>query len=106
MIPEVLLLVKQVRPRTSQVYDFRTSIAVLLESRALKAVERVRDTLTTTDDTLVLVVSEAALIADAHKGGRADVGIADWTFAVTFIAETADGNAGLLAAHNKIAGEC
>lgn len=45
MIPKILLLVEQIRPRTAQVDNLRTPIPILLQSRALEAVERVRDAL-------------------------------------------------------------
>lgn len=102
MISEILLLVEQIRPRTSQIYNLRTPITILFEPRALEAVERVTDTLATADDALVLVVTEGALVADAHEGRRPHVGIADGALAVALVAEPADGDAGLLAAHNEI----
>ena len=37
-------------------------------------------------DTLVLVVAEGAFVADSYEGGWANVGVADWTFAVAFVA--------------------
>lgn len=45
MIPEVLLLVKQIRPRTSEVDDLRTPVPIFLKPCTFEAVERVRDTL-------------------------------------------------------------
>lgn len=93
-------------PRASQVYNLRTPVPILLQSRTLEAVERIRDALTTADDALVLVVAEAALVADADEGRGADVGVADGAFAVAFVAEAADGDAGLLAAHDEIAAFC
>jgi hypothetical protein len=50
-----------------------------------------------------LVVSKAAFIADSDEGRGANVGVADWAFAVTLVAETSDSSACLLAAHNEIA---
>ena len=50
-------------------------------------------------DAFVLVVAEGAFVADADEGGGADVAVADGAFAVAFVAEAADGDAGLLAAH-------
>jgi len=93
MIPEVLLLVEQIGPRTTQIDDLRTPIAILLKPRAFEAVEGVRDTLAAAHDTLVLVVTKGAFIAYSHESGWANVGVADWTFAVAFVAETADGDA-------------
>lgn len=45
MIPEILLLVKQIRPRTTQIDNLRATIPVLFETRAFEAVEGVGDTL-------------------------------------------------------------
>lgn len=91
-------------PRTTQIYNLRAAISVLLQAGALKAVEGVRDALAAADDALVLVVAERALFADADERGGPHVGVADGAFAVTFVAETSDGDAGLLAAHDEIAG--
>lgn len=102
MIPETFLLVKQIGPRTSQIDNLGTSIAILLKARAFKAVERITDALAAADDTLVLVVSEGALVADADQGCWAHVGIADGTFSVAFVTQAADRNAGLLAAHDEV----
>ena len=41
MVPKVLLLVEQIGPRRSQVYNLRAPVTVLLEPRALEAVESV-----------------------------------------------------------------
>lgn len=91
-------------PRASQIYNLGTAIPVLLEARALEAVERVGDALAAADDALVLVVAKAALVADAHEGRGAHVGVAHGTLAVALVAEAADGDAGLLAAHDEVAG--
>ena len=105
VIPEILLLVKQVRPRASQVDDFRASISVFLQPRTFEAVEGVRDALPTADDTLILVVAERAFVADTGEGGWSYVRVADGAFAVAFVAEAADGYAGGFAAHDEIAGK-
>ena len=86
-------------PRTTQIYNLRTPIPVLLKPRALEAVERVRDTLAAADDALVLEVTKAALVAYPNQRGRAHVGVANGAFAVAFVAKSADGDAGLLSAH-------
>ena len=105
MIPEILLLVKQIRPRASQIDDFRTSISVFLQPRTFKAVEGVGDALTTANDTLILVVAERTFVADTGEGGWSYVGVADGAFAVALVAEAADGYAGGFAAHDEIAGK-
>lgn len=65
--------------------------------------KRLKTYLATANHTFILIIPKAALIADADKRCGANVGIADGTFAVAFIAQAADGNAGLLAAHYEIA---
>lgn len=102
MIPETFLLVEQVCSRTSQVYNLGATIAILLQPRAFKAVERITDSLAAADGTFVLVVAEGALIADTDEGGWAHVGVTDGAFAVAFVTQAADGDAGLLAAHDEI----
>lgn len=100
-----LLLIKQIRPRTTQIDNLGTTVAVLLEARALEAVEGVADALAAADDAFVLVVAEAALVADAHHCRGAHVAVADGAFAVAFVAEAADGDASGLATHDQIT-EC
>ena len=103
MIPKILLLVKQIRPTTAQIYDLRAPIPVLLQSRTLEAVEGVADALATAHHALVLVIAEGTLVADTGEGRGAHVGVADGALAVAFVAEAADGYASLLAAHYEIA---
>ena len=59
-------------------------------------------TFTTAYDTFVLVVAEAAFIADADEGCWSNIRIADWALSIALVAETADGDARLFATHNKI----
>ena len=130
MIPKILLLVKQIRPRTAQIDNLRAPIPIFFQPRALEAVEGVRDalirsTLTSSSasvastyrvkkgekgekkfthlpaahDALVLIIAKGAFVADADEGRGAHVAVADGAFAVAFVAEAADGDAGLLAAH-------
>jgi len=89
-----------VRPRAAQVDDLGAPVAVLLEARALVAVEGVADALAAADDALVLVVAEAALVADAHQRRGPHVRVADGALAVALVAEAPDGDARLLAAHD------
>ena len=103
MISKALLLVEQIRPATSQVDNLRAAIPVLLQSRALEAVEGVRYTFAAADDTLVLVVAKGTFVADANKGRGANVRVADGAFAVALVAKAADGDTGLLAAHDEVA---
>jgi hypothetical protein len=105
LISKILLLIEQIGPRTTQVDNLRTPIPILLQARTLKAIEGVRNTLATTNDAFVLVVAKGALVADADECCGAHVAVAHRAFAVAFVAEAADGYAGLLAAHNKIAVE-
>ena len=102
MIPKVLLLVKQIRPRRAEVDDLGTPITVLFEARALEAVEGVADAFAAADDALVLVVAKGALVADAHERGRAHVRVAHGALAVALVAQPAQRNAGLLAAHDEV----
>jgi len=81
MIPKILLLIKQIRPTAPQINNLRAPIPILLQPRAL----------------------EGAFVADADEGGGADVGVTDGAFAVAFVAEAADGYAGLFAAHDEVA---
>jgi hypothetical protein len=39
LIPEILFLVEQIRPRTTQIYNLRASVSVLLQACTLEAVE-------------------------------------------------------------------
>ncbi|KXH34521.1 peroxin 26 [Colletotrichum simmondsii] len=94
----------KVGPGAAEVYNLGAPIAVFFETRALEAVKGVRDALAAADDALVLVVSERALVADTDEGRGADVGVADGALSVALVAEAADGDAGLLAAHYEIAG--
>lgn len=102
MIPKTLLLVKQIRPRAPQIDNFRTPIPILLQPRTLKAIERIADPLATTHDALILVITKGTLVANADEGGGTHVGVADGAFAVAFVAKSADGNAGLFAAHDEV----
>jgi hypothetical protein len=104
MIPKILLLIKQIRPATPQIDNLRTPIPILLQPRTLETIESVRDAFPTAHDALVLVVAEAALVADAREGRGAHVRVAHGAFAVAFVAQAADGDAGLLPAHYEIAG--
>ena len=102
MIPKILLLIKQIRPRAAQINNLRTAIPILLQARTLETIKRVADALATAHHALILVVAEAALVADAHEGRRPHVGVAHGTLAVALVAEPADGDAGLLAAHYQV----
>ena len=86
MISKILLLVEQIRPTTSQIYNLRAAIAVLFQARALETVEGIGDALATAHNALVLVVAKGALVADAGKGRGAHVRVADGALAVAFVA--------------------
>lgn len=45
VVSEVFLLVEQIRPGGTEIYDLRAAISVLFQSYAAEAVESVRDTL-------------------------------------------------------------
>ena len=91
-------------PRTPQINNLGTPVPVLLQAGTLEAVKGVRDALAAAHDALVLVVAEAALVADAHQRRGPHVRVAHGALAVALIAEPADGDAGLLAAHYEVAG--
>ncbi|KGQ01046.1 hypothetical protein PAAG_12239 [Paracoccidioides lutzii Pb01] len=95
-------LEEQIRPRATQINNFRASIAILLQTRTLETIKGVTDPFASTHNAFILVVAERALIADTHKRCGPHVGIADGTFTVAFVTETADGDAGLLATHYEI----
>jgi hypothetical protein len=106
VISEILLLVEQIGSRTTQIYNLGAAVPVLFKSCTFEAVEGVGDALAAADDTLVLVVSEGAFVADAGERGRAHVRVADGAFAIALVAEAADRDASLLAAHDKVAESC
>lgn len=99
LIPKILLLIEQIRPAAPQINDLRTSIPILLSPRTLKAIERIRNPLAPADDAFVLVVAEAAFVADAGQGRGPHVAVAYGAFAVAFVAKPPDADPGLLAAH-------
>ncbi|KAI1268634.1 hypothetical protein F5Y18DRAFT_415311 [Xylariaceae sp. FL1019] len=78
--------IKQTAGMGVKVDNLGAAIAVFLQTRALEAIEGVGDALAAADDAFVLVVAEAALVANADEGRGADVGVADGTLAVAFIA--------------------
>jgi hypothetical protein len=102
VIAKILLLIEEVGPRRSEIDDLRTSIAILFESGALETVEGVGNTFAATDDTFVLVITERTFITDACQSRRSNVGIAHRTLPVAFVAQSADGDSGLLAAHYEV----
>jgi hypothetical protein len=102
LIPKILLLIKQIRPTAPQIDNLRTPVPILLQPRTLKTVKGITDSLATAHDAFVLVVTERALVADAHEGGGPHIRVADGAFAVAFVAEAADGDAGRLFALNQI----
>lgn len=102
LIPETFLLIEQICSRTAQIDNLRTPVAVFLQSRAFKAIECITDSLTAAHNTLVLVVTEGAFVADTHEGSWAYVGITHGAFAIAFVTQAADGDTGLLAAHDEI----
>lgn len=103
MISKILLLVEQVRPTTTQIYNLGAPIPILFQARALEAVEGVGNALAAAYDALVLVVAKGAFVADARERRGAHVRVADGALAVAFVAQAPDGDAGLLAAHYEIA---
>jgi hypothetical protein len=76
------------------------------EKRKEKRKKERENYLATTDYTFILIVAKGAFVADAYEGCWAHVTVAYGAFAVAFVAETADGYAGGLAAHDQIAVVC
>lgn len=67
MIPKILLLVKQIRPRTAQIDNLRAPIPIFFQPRALEAVEGVRDALIRS----TLTVSSASVVSTYYvKKGK------------------------------------
>lgn len=66
MAAEILFLVKQISPRTSQVYNLGATVSVLLQPSTFEAVKGIRDPLATAHDAFVLIVSERAFVANSH----------------------------------------
>ena len=97
-----LLLIKQIGPRTPQIHNLRTPIAILLEPRTLGTVEGIADALAAAHDAFVGVVAETAFVADAGEGRGAHVAVADGAFAVAFVAEAREGDAGGFAAGEEV----
>lgn len=98
--PPPLLLIKQIRPTTAQIHNLGTAIPILLQPRTLKAVKGIADALAATDDALVLVVAEGALVADARQGCWTHVRVAHGTLTVALVAQTPDVDPRQLAAHH------
>lgn len=99
VISKVLLLVEQIRPAGAQIDDLRTPVPIFLEPCTLKAVESITDSFPAANNAFVLVVPEAAFVADAHECCGTNVGVANWAFAVAFVAKTSHGDAWCFAAH-------
>jgi hypothetical protein len=104
LIPEILFLVEEICPRTTQINNLRAAISVFLQTCAFETVEGIADTLSSTDDTFVLVIAEGAFVADTDQRCWSNIAVTHWTFAIAFVAKAAYRYAGLLAAHNEISG--
>jgi predicted GNAT family acetyltransferase len=121
MIPEILFLVEQIGPRTTQVYNLGAAISVLFQTCAFEAVKGIGDSLrvrvsdmakrkrsreyaylATADKAFVLVVAKRAFVTDTDEGCGADVTVAYRALAVALVAETTNGDACCLATHNQI----
>ncbi len=69
---------------------------------ALLAIIGIRHAQSTADDTLPLIGTVVALVADARNHVWVDKRITDDALAIALVAKTADGNARLLAAENEV----
>jgi hypothetical protein len=58
--------------------------------------------LATANNAFVLVVAKGALVTYPDQCGGTHIAVTNRAFPIAFIAKTADGNPGLLAAHDKI----
>ncbi|KAF5683665.1 peroxin 26 [Fusarium circinatum] len=99
----LMLRTTHVCSRTAEVYNLRTSVAILFKASTFKTVERVRDALTTAHNAFILVVAEATFVTNAYERRGPNVGVANRAFTIALVTETTDGNTGLFATHNKIA---
>jgi hypothetical protein len=86
LAPSSLLLIKQIRPTTSQINNLWTTIPILLEPHTAEAVEGIADPFATANHAFVLIVAEAAFIADAREGRGPHIRVAHGAFAVAFVA--------------------
>lgn len=95
-------LVEQVCFGGTQVHNLWTPVSVLFLLCALLAVVSVGNSNTTADHAAPLIRAVVALVANAHQRAWPDVGVADYTLSVTLLAQPANSNAGLFAAHNQV----
>jgi hypothetical protein len=111
LVSETFLLIKQIRPAASQIYNLWTSVTILFQACASEAEKSIGYAFVSADDAFIGKVSKGAFIADFDKSGGAYIGVANRAFTVTIVAEATDGDAGLLATHDKVRvvarhGEC
>ncbi|GMS87971.1 hypothetical protein PENTCL1PPCAC_10146, partial [Pristionchus entomophagus] len=99
---ELFAFIEQIRLRTAQVHDLRTAIAILLHDGALLAVVCIGDARATADHASALVRSVVALVADSHERARTHVRVADDAATIALVAQSADGDARLLATEDEI----
>jgi len=95
-------LVEQIRFRTAQVHDLRTPVSILLTLGALFTVERVTDPRAAADNASTLVTPVVALVTYLHQVLRPHITVADHALAVAFLAQPANGDSWLFAAHDQI----
>ena len=94
--------VKQIGLRWTQVDNLRTAVAVLFKDGAFLTIISIADSGTTANDASALKRSIVAFFANSNQCRGPHIGIADYAFAVTFFAETADSYAGLLSTKYQI----
>jgi len=94
--------VKEVGLGAAKVDNFGTPISILLLLAALATVIRIGDARPTADHASTLVRAVVTLVTNPYQSCGSNVTVADYTFAIAFLAKSADGNAGLLAAHDEI----
>jgi hypothetical protein len=101
-LPQLPPLIKQIRPRTPQINNLRTPIPILLQPRAIRTIIRITNPDAAADNALARVIAKGAFVADAHLRCWAHVAVADGAAAVVALAEAADADSCLAAAHDEI----
>jgi len=95
-------LIKEISFCSSKINNFRTPITIFFLLNALPAVVSVCYTNVSTDNTTIFIAAVVAFVAYVNQGMGVYKGVADYTFSIALFAKSADRNARLLPAHNKV----
>jgi len=95
-----LPFVKQIRFGAAQVHNFGASIPTFSHLNALPAIISIGNSHASAHHASSLEGTVIALIANMDDVGGVDEGVAYDAFAIALFAEPADGDAGLLSAHD------